>query len=429
MDFRVETLAPCHRKVAVTVPVERVQQAFAEKMKEVNEQIVLPGFRKGRAPQRLLQQRFSKHLTDEVRGDLVKAVLEALETEQKLELLGAPEIDVAALDVQRDKPLELEFEVITKPEFETPVYKGLDVTLPAVEISDEEIQAGIDRLRRRQARLEPVDDAVVTDGDIVLVDYKAMDGDSVATRDEGVFYPFGRGVLANFVVEGLDDQLRGGKVGTQATAEVEVPADDPREDLRGKTLQLTVTVAGVQRYQLPEVDAEFLEQHDYDDVDELKKDVEKSIRRAKSRLRERDAEERLVEQLVAGIEMSLPADYVQRELASWARRKRMGLQVEKVEEEEIAKQVAAGEDEAKETIQKEMRTWFVLERIADAEKIQVTEADLSGALHEIAEAYGHPVEQVLASYRDGGRLQELASQIRQKKARDLIRREATIIEG
>lgn len=429
MDFRLETLAPCHRKVAVTVPVERVQQAFAEKMKEVNEQIALPGFRKGRAPQRLLEQRFAKHVTDEVRGDLVKAILEALETEQKVELLGAPDIDVAALDVKRDAPLELEFEIITKPEFETPTYKGLDVTLPAVEVTAEEIQAGIDRLRRRQARLEPVEDGVITDNDIVLVDYKAMDGDSVASRDEGVFYPFGRGVLANFVVEGLDEQLRGGKVGAQATSEVEVPADDPREDLRGKTLQLTVTVTGLQRYTLPEVDAEFLKQHDYDDADELKQEVEKGIRRAKGRLREREAEDLLVDQLVAGIPMSLPADYVKRELASWARRKRMSLQVEKVDEDEIAKQVDAGESEAQEAIQKEMRTWFVLERIAEAEKIQVTEADLSGALYEIAEAYGHPVEQVLASYRDGGRLQELASQIRQKKARDLIRREATIIEG
>lgn len=429
MDFHLETLAPCHRKVAVTVPADRVREAFAEKTKEVNEQIVLPGFRKGHAPRKLLEQRFGKHLADEVRRDLVKTVLETLESEQKVQLLAAPEIDVDALEVKPDSPLALEFEILTRPEFETPTYKGLDVTLPAVEVTDEEIQAGVDRLRRRSARLEPVADAVITDADILVVDWKAMDGDSVAARDEGTYYPFGRGVLAGFVTSELDEQLRGGKVGSKASAQVKVAPDDPREDLRGKTLSLQVEVTEVQRYLLPEVDADFLAKHDFDDEKEMREEIEKGIRRAKGRVREREAEDKLVEQLVGGIEMSLPQPFVERELASWARRKRMNLEMEKVEEDEIARQVAAEEGEAKVAVEKDMRTFFLLERIADAEDVKVTEADLSGALHEIAQAYGHPVEQVLASYRDGGRLQELASQIRHRKVRDLIRREATIVEA
>lgn len=185
----------------------------------------------------------------------------------------------------------------------------------------------------------------------------------------------------------------------------------------------------MQRYLLPEVDADFLAKHDFDDEKEMREEIEKGIRRAKGRVREREAEDKLVEQLVGGIEMSLPQPFVERELASWARRKRMNLEMEKVEEDEIARQVAAEEGEAKVAVEKDMRTFFLLERIADAEDVKVTEADLSGALHEIAQAYGHPVEQVLASYRDGGRLQELASQIRHRKVRDLIRREATIVEA
>ena len=428
MEVNVETLEPCRKKVAITIGVEQIQEAFDKKYGELNDAVALPGFRPGRAPRSLLERRFSSRLGDEVKHDLVKEALESLVEDKQIEPLRAPEIDIEALDLEPESPLAFEFEVVTKPEFETPTYKGLDVTVPPIEVSDEEIQNGVDSLRRANATLEEVEDGVVADGDILILDWKAMDGESVEARDDGVYYPMGRGLVGGFVVESVDEQLLGSKVGQTATETVTVAADDAREDLRGRELALEITLKQIQRYELPPIDEALLKKHDYDDEDEMRDDVRKRIERAKSRNRDRDAERLLVEGLVDGIEISLPDEFVERELENWVGRRRMQLQMEKVEEEEIAKQIDAARDDTKAAIERDMRAFFLLDRIANEEEIEATEAEMLQAIEEIAQAYGHPVEAVMTSFRDGGRLAELATEIRHRKARELVRREASIIE-
>ncbi|MDA1194084.1 MAG: trigger factor [Planctomycetota bacterium] len=430
MDFKVESVGPCRKKIAVTIAPERIREEYDSKFSEINDQVALPGFRRGRAPRTLLEKRFGSKLADEIKGDLVKAALEELfeDKSKGVEPLAAPDIDVEALAFVPTEAFSFEFELVTKPEFETPEYKGLEVKVAPVTVSDDEVQAGIDRLLRRGASLETVEDATVEDDDILIVDWKAKDGDSVEARDDNAYYPYGRGVIAGFVAEGLDAQFAGQQVGAKATASVKVAMDDPREELRGRELALEAVLKQIKRYSLPAIDEAFLKKHDFDDEAELRADVRTQIQRAKARGRDSTAEEQLVEQLLGSVEISLPADFVERELDGWAQRRRMSLQMEKVEEDDISKQIEAARADTQATIQSDMQRWFLLDRIADAEDVQVTEAELMQAIQEIAMAYGHPVEQVAASFRDGGRLAELQNQIRHKKARAAIRATATLVE-
>ena len=428
MDFAVDTLGPCRKHVKVTVPPDRVQEEYDRQYDEINDNVVMPGFRKGRAPRMILEKRFGKTLGREVKEKLVQNALEKLVEDKELEPLRPPEIDFEELEVAPEQTFEFEFDVLTKPEFETPDYKDLEVEVPAVSVDAEQIDEAIDRLRRSEAVLQTVEDAEVSDEDVLVVDWKALDGDSVEAHDDNAYYLYGRGVLAGFVAEELDEALKGAKPGAEATAKVKVGPDDPREELRDKELDLQVTLKEVKRYLLPEIDEEFLKRHDFDDADEMREDVEKQLKRAASRERERLAEDKLVDGLVENVEMSLPEEFVEKELEQWARRKRTGLEVEKVPEEEIEKQIDAERADAKTAVEKDMRRFFLLERIADTEDVKVSEADLLQAIQAIAQAYGRPEEEVLASFRDGDRIQELAAQIRHRKTRELIRRQAKLVE-
>jgi len=430
MDFKVENLGPCRKKIAVTISPERIVEEYDKKYGEINEAVAMPGFRPGRAPRKLLERRFSSRLADEIKADLVKAALEELfeDAERKVEPLAPPDIDLEALQVEAGKPLAFEFELVTRPEFETPAYKGLEVKVPPVEVSAEEVDTQVDQLRRRGATLETVEDGTVEDEDVLVVDWKALDGDSVEAHDDNAYYPYGRGVLAGFVAESLDEQLAGKKVGAKASASVQVAADDQREELRGRELDLQVVLKEIKRYKLPPLDAKFLEKHDYDDEEELRDDVKKRIARAKNRQRDALAEHLLVEQLLEAIEISLPEDFVERELENWALRKRMSLQMDEASDEEIAKQIDAARADTKAAIERDMQRHFLLERIATEEAVEVTEAELAQSIQEIAMAYGHPVEQVAAQFRDQGRLAELQAEVRQRKARAAIRASATLVE-
>jgi trigger factor len=428
MDFRVDTLGPCRKKVAVTIPTERVREEYDKQVGELNKSFVLPGFRKGHAPKKLLERRFGPHLGDDVKERLVKAALEALITEKKVEPLRPPSLDLAAMQVDPGKPLAFEFELLTRPEFATPAWKGLEMKVAPVTASADEVARGVESLRRRGATLSDASDAVIGDGDVLVVDWAARAGDEVLARDQGAYYPFGRGALAGFPAEEIDAQLRGKKAGARAETKVKAGDDDPREALRGKDLLLAVTVKDVKRYVLPAVDAEFLKKNDYDDEAEMRADLERQILRGKTRERDRAAEDKLVEGLVAGVAMTLPEEILGQELEGWAERKKAELREEGVVEDALDKKVAEARPEAKKTIEAELKRFFVLDRIAREENLAVADAEVGQALQEIAQAYGRPIEEVLEAYRASGRIEELRSSIRHKKVREAVRRAAHVVQ-
>jgi trigger factor len=428
MDVTVEPIGPCRKRVTVKIPPEKVGEVYDKKYDEINRQVPVPGFRPGHAPRKLLEKRFGEKLGDDVKQDLVQEAIEEVLKGKEVRPLSPPEVDLEALALAPGAALEFAFEVVTRPDFETPKIEGLEVRVPPLEATDEEIDGFVDSLRRGDAKLEVVEGATVEDGDVLVVDWEARDGDSVVDRDANAYYRFGKGVVAGFVAEGLDEQLRGKGVDAEARARVHVAADDPRVELRGRELDLVVTLKQVRRYALPPLDAKFLEKHDYDDEADLREDMRKRILRAKGRGRDLDAERRLVEQLLDAVEISLPDGFVDSEVENWVQRKRLTLQMEKVDEEDIEKQVAANVEETRGAIERDMRRFFLLERVAEEQGIEATEADLAAAIQEVAEAYGHPFEQVLASFREPSRLAQLRSEIRQRKAREWIRSQANLVE-
>jgi trigger factor len=429
MDIKLDTLGPCRKKVAVTIPPERVRAEYDKQYGEINRQVAIPGFRKGHTPRKLLERRFARHLGDDVKEALVRQALETLTREKQVEPLQPPHIDLAKLEVDPARALSFEFELMTRPEFATPAWKGLEMKVAPVAVSEAEIDAGIDGLRRRESRLEPAGDgAVVAADDVLVVDWTAKVGDAVVAEDQGAYFPLNRGMLGGFPAAELVTQLLGKQPGAAAAARVDALPDDPREAVKGKQVELAVTLKEVRRFVLPALDAEWLKRHDFDDVAELRADARRQLLRGKTRERDAEAEERLVEQVIAAAKIELPDEILLAEVDGWAERRRAELAEEGVAEGEIDGRVAGERPQARRELEGELKRFFVLDRIAREEGIAVGEQELGQALQEIAQSYGRPIEEVVEAFRQGGRLEEMRGRIRQRKVREAIRRAAQTIE-
>lgn len=428
MDFRIETLAPCRKKIAVTIPSERIRAEYDKQYGEINQSFALPGFRKGHAPKKLLERRFAARLVDDVKESLVRAALQELVRDQKVEPLQPPSIDLPALTLEPGKPLAFEFELTTRPEFATPTWKGLEMRVAPVVVTPGEVEAAVEALRRREARLETAPEGVVGDEGVLVLEWKALEGDTVLAEDASAYHMLGRPTLAGFPAEEIDAGLRGRKAGATAEARVRAGDEDPREELRGKDLRLVVSLREVKRYVLPALDATFLSKHDYDDEAEMRKDMERQVQRGKTRERDRAAEEELVSALVAGVRFDLPKEIIDQELESWSRRRRAELEGEGLAGPALEAKVAEGAAGARAEIEADMRRFFVLDRIANEEGLEVPDAEVVQALQEVAAAYGRPVEEVLQAYRSGGRIEELRSTLRHRKVREAVRRAAHVVE-
>jgi trigger factor len=428
MDFTIESLAPCRKKIGVTIPSERIKAEYDKQFGEINKQVALPGFRKGHTPRKLLERRFGPALGDDVKAALVRAAIEELVRDRKVEPLAPPTIDVDALAVDPSRPLTFEFELATRPEFATPTWRGLEMKVAPVDVTDAEIDQAVESLRRRGAKLETAEGAVIADGDVLVLDWKAEADGQVLDQDQGAYHPFGRGALAGLPAEALESELRGKQAGASAQQETTAAGDDPRENLRGRTLTLTATVREVKRHVLPEVDQAFLQRHDYDDVEEMRTDVKRAIQRGKSRERDEQDEMALVERVVDSAALEIPEDLLKEELEAWSARRIAELEAEGTARGEAEKQVAQGRAEAKTTIATELKRFFVLDRIAREEGLSVGDQEVAQAISEVAQAYGRPVEEVVEAYREGGRVEELRTRLRHRKVRGAIRQAAQVVE-
>jgi trigger factor len=227
---------------------------------------------------------------------------------------------------------------------------------------------------------------------------------------------------------GLDDALRGKRVGDRATSPARAAADDPRERLRDVDLELEVVVREVKRFKPADLDEAFLKSHDFDSVDELRTDVRRSLVRARERERDRLAEDRLVDLLVERAKVPLPEAVVESEVERWIERRRLEAAAEGLDAAEVTKEAAAAKDEVRARVERDLRRHFLLERLAEEEKVEVTENELVGTIEQMARDAGRSPEELFESLRASGRADELRAHLRHRRVKEGLRRGASVIE-
>ncbi|BDZ56258.1 trigger factor [Agromyces marinus] len=394
----VEKLSPTRAKLTISVTPDELKPSIAHAYEHIAEQINVPGFRKGKVPAPVIDQRVGKaavleHAVNEGLDGFYRAAV----TEHELRPLGRPAADIVEWPNEKDfsGDLLLSIEVDVRPEIELPEYAGLELTVDAVEVSDDEITEELERLRTRFGTLVTVD-RPATSGDFATIDLVAtIDGAEVDTAS-GVSYELGSGEL----LEGIDDALDSLTAGETTTFASKLLGGEHE----GETAEITVTVTAVKERELPEANDDFAQiASEFDTLDELTASLKDQIAKNKSFGQGSQARDLLVDRLLELVEVpvadSVIEDEVHRHLDSEGR----------LEDDEHRAEVTEASTKA-------FKTQIVLDAIAEAEKVQVGQEELTQYLVQGAAQYGMDPNEFVQVLSQNGQIPAMVGEVARNKA-------------
>ncbi|MEU5687143.1 trigger factor [Streptomyces venezuelae] len=424
MKSAVETLNPTRVRLTVEVPFEELKDSLDAAYKKINQQVTVKGFRKGKIPARVIDQRFGRGavLEEAVNDALPKFYTEAV-NEAELNVLGQPEVDITEL--KDNETLNFTAEVDIRPAIEIPDYSGIEVEVDAIEVSDEDVDKAVEELRERFASTSPVERAA-EDGDVVTIDLEAkVEGevleDGVAS---GVSYTIGSGEL----LEGIDDAVKGLEAGGEATFTSELKGGSAA----GKESEVTVKVTQVAARELPSLDDDFAQlASEFDTLDELKADSRKRLENMKQYDQATQAQERVLEKLLELVEVPVPekllADEIQTRTHNLEHHQlgQMGLDLDKYLEIQ-GKSREEFDAETKEQAEKGIKTQFVLDELVNKEKLNVNQEELTEHLMRRAQSSGMSPDQFAQAVVEGGQVPMLVGEVARGKALAVVVEAATV---
>lgn len=424
MKSAVETLNPTRVRLTVEVPFEELKASLDAAYKKINQQVTVKGFRQGKIPARVIDQRFGRGavLEEAVNDALPKFYTEAV-NEADLNPLGQPEVDITEL--KDGELLAFTAEVDVRPALEIPDYSGIEVTVDAVTVSDEDVEKSVEQLRERFATTSPVERAAA-EGDIVTVDLEAkVDGevleDGVASD---VDYTIGSGQL----LDGIDDAVTGLEAGGTATFTSQLKGGSAE----GKDAEIKVDVKSVKARELPELDDDFAQMSsEFDTLEELKADSRKRLERMKKFDQATQAQEKVLEELLQLVEVPMPEKLLEDEVNTRKHNlenhqlAQIGMTLDKYLEMQ-GKSAEEFDAELKEQAEKGIKTQFVLDEIVNKEKVSVGQEELTEHLMRRAQSSGMSPDQFAQAVVEQGQVPMLVGEVARGKALATVVEAATV---
>ncbi|MGH3670937.1 MAG: trigger factor, partial [Pseudonocardiaceae bacterium] len=426
MKSTVEQLSPTRVKINVEVPFDELKPDFDRAYKKIAQQVTIPGFRPGKAPARILEQRLGRGVVlEEVVSGAVSAKYAEIVSAGEVHPLGRPEIEVTKIE-DGDR-LAFTAEVDVRPEIEMPKFAELAVSVDDVEVTDDEVDEQLDGLRSRFGTLLAVERPVQKD-DFVTLDLSAtVDGEEIAelaTND--LSYQVGSGEL----IEGMDEALMGAAQGEDRSLTTTLAAGDHA----GKPAELTVTVQAVKERELPAADDEFAQlASEFDTLDELRGDLRTRLGRVKAMQQGTQARDKVLKALLTATEIPLPEAIVDAEFESQKHdalhsfdqdEQRLHLWLEQ-QGHTPEKFDADLRDASQETVKAQL----LLDAIADAEDLSVTDSELSDRIVYQANRSGVSPNEYAMKAHESGELGTIYADVRRGKALAEVVRQATITDA
>ncbi len=401
MKSDVTTLSPTRVRLDIEVPFAELDSHIAEAYKAISKQVNIPGFRKGKVPNTLIDQRFGRaYVLEEAINKSIPVFYAQAARENEVRVVGRPEVDLTELN--EGNFIKFTVEVDIRPEIVLPDFAKLEVTVDDAIATDAEIDEQVDGLRARFGTLTALDRAV-QDGDFLSIDLVArIDGVEV---EDGIARNISYEAGTNRMIDGLDDAIRGMSAGeTKSFATTLLGAHE------GQTSEVEVTVHSVKERILPELNDEFAAlASEFDTLIELRADVVERMKRLKAMEQGAQARDRLLEQLLETMDIPLPEGLVEEEIRAHL-------------EGEGRLEDAEHRAEVNTEVRQSLKSSFLLDAIASAEKVEVTDAELSEYLMRSAMRYGMSPDEFTQQLVQSGNLTAVFSEVARAKAM------ATILE-
>ena len=411
MKTTVEKLSPTRVKLIIAVTPEELRPSIDHAYSHLAESVNIPGFRKGKVPPQLIDQRLGRgEVLNHAVSDGMDAFYRQAVQEEKIRVLGRPEADVAEWPDIKDfsGDLTLSIEVDVRPEFDIPDYEGLKLVVDPVTVSDEDVATELDTLRSRFGTLITVDRPAKT-GDFAQLDLVATIGDEEVDSANGISYEIGSGEL----IEGIDEALDSLTAGESTTFESKLLGGDKE----GETALIAVTLLAVKERELPEADDDFAQiASQFDTIDELKADLTQTVEKSKVFGQGAQARDQIVDKFFELVEIPVPASLVEAEVQRHLENEN------RLEDDEHRAEVTTASE-------KTFRTQILLDAIAEKEEVKVSQDELTQYLIQGASQYGMEPGEFIQTLDKNGQIPAMIGEVARAKALAIVLGKAEVVDS
>jgi trigger factor len=420
------TETTCKREIELEIPAENVTKATEKVARDLARVARIPGFRPGKAPVTLIRRRFAGDIQGEVLQSLVPEYLEKALDEKKLVPVTRPEVD--KVEFKEGEPLKFRavFEVL--PEFELGNYQGLEIQVDAVEAGEAQVDKVVEEMRERAATFVPVEGRAAKDGDFALIKLSGMpEGGGDPVEADNIMCHIG----AEETLESFTENLRGANSGETKKFQSKYPDDYPDQKLAGKTYDYSVEVLAIKEKRLPEANDEFAkdaagEASGVTTVAELRKKILENLEAAKEEQQSSQAREKILEALVKKHDFPVPEALVEHQMDVRLERTVRSLTAQGVDPRAVNVDWVSLRRRQHDRAVDDVKAELLLDRIADAEKIEATDEDVEKEISALAERSGESATALRARLTKQGALDRMKSKLRSDKTIEWLYRNTRI---
>ena len=427
MSVQVEKLEKNMAKLTVEVSAEDFKAAIKKAFNKNKNRFAIPGFRKGKAPQAMIEKMYGEGVFYEDAADeAINASYAEAMKESGLDIVSRPEVTIEKIG--KDEPFVYSALVAVKPEVTLGQYKGVEVEKADASVSAEDVEAELKKVQEQNARLLTVEDRGVEDGDQTVIDFEGFVDGKGFEGGKAEDYPLTIG--SHSFIDTFEEQLIGKKIGEECEVNVTFPTEYHAADLAGKPATFKVTVKEIKVKELPELNDEFAsEVSEFDTLDEYKKDVEKKLAEKKEIEANSKNEDAVVTKVVENASMEIPDKMIDAQAENMVQDMARRMQSQGLSLDMYLKYtgmtVEQMKEQARPDAEKRIRTRLVLEAVAQAENIQISDEKVDEEVAKMAEAYKMEVEK-LKSYMSESDVKQMKEDLAVQQAVDLLVAEAKL---
>jgi len=421
MSCKVENLEKNMAKLTIEVSAEEFEKACEKAYQKNKNKINVQGFRKGKAPRSVIEKMYGAAVFyEDAANELIPDAYADAAKESGLDIVSRPEIDI--VQIEKGKEFIFTAEVAVKPEVELGQYKGVEVEKAPVEVTDEEVEAELNRVREQNSRMITVDDRAIANGDLANIDYEGFcDGVPFAGgKDEGYDLAIG----SHSFIDTFEDQLIGKNIGDEVEVNVTFPVEYHAAELAGKPAMFKVKVNGIKVKELPELDDDFAQDvSEFDTLDEYKNDLKATLLERKEKDAKAVKEEQVVEKIIEGAKMEIPEPMIQNTVAQMAEDFAQRIQAQGLSIEQYFQFTGMNANTFMENLKpqalKRIQSRLVLEAVVKAEGLTASEEEVNKEISNMAEMYQMEVDKLMGLIGEEEK-KAMAEDVAVQKALELV---------
>jgi len=421
----VSDVGPCKKHIKVTVQREQIDARFDEKYTELvkSDTSQVNGFRPGKAPRKVIERRFKSAVEEQVRTEVLMASLEQLATENQISPLAPPSLDPTKLEIPAAGPFIYEFDVEVRPEFELASYKGITLKRFVKTFTPEEIRVQERRLLEPDGQLVPKEgkDVRVAMEDYIIADVTILDGDKELNKLQEVRVRVEKQLaLADGVADNFGKVLTGAKAGDERSVEIKIAESIDNPELRGKVVTAKFLIKDIKFVRLPELTPELLSQFGVRNEEQFQELIAAHLERRLEYINRQSYRKQVLNQVADASKWELPQDLLVRQSKQAMARRVMEMRSSGMSDEEIIGRRRKLEQDVIVSTANALREHFVLQKIAEVEKIEIEEADIDAEIERIAERSDESPRKVRARMEKEELIEALATELLERQALDLV---------